>query len=577
MSKVRFPKYSLAVAAIAACSATAQAATVSANAASAGDGYLGGGYHSWYDQYSSVPCLSQSRTEVRGGDGWLDFGGQMSSSEIKKRLKLNLDAEVEKGDFSLNRETSYLLKTTDKDLSLSYHFLFDYETERRFFVADPSDPLTPVGKQAASDRTWYQVCGDSYIQGEAVGGKLAVALKFGFSSEKSKTEFKDKVGGSFSILKKASLELELLSESLKRNTSLSIVAYQRGGNPANLAQVLGNSEDGSGVFAMNACTLDDLSQCHKLIDSVVSYASGTFAKDLAATPAVVRYSFAPYATAGVANLPADKELSDWALQVRDSVKLGFDNAVADLALAERIYQDYARRLSYEQKAALEDVIYDLEFNLELLVDWANACFESEEACRDKLYTFIDLSRSIDRTVLTVPAAIGLVNRRTVHLGWGAGTSCPAPDDHAITGVGVRLNNHNTITTLHLEVRSLNANGTLGERVVIKCGREPDHGLEHGKMLTLPDGYVMTGFAARLYKNNFTDISAYARKYEPLTVSLSHEERRFTLGGAGAEMSYSTSSQPEPTKALMTGIGLRAYESNLRGLHVELMDLQQAQQ
>ncbi|MBN2506282.1 MAG: hypothetical protein JXQ71_06275 [Verrucomicrobia bacterium] len=70
----------------------------------------------------------------------------------------------------------------------------------------------------------------------------------------------------------------------------------------------------------------------------------------------------------------------------------------------------------------------------------------------------------------------------------------APPGYVITGLGARAHEDN-LTTLWLQIRPLQADGTLGAPEELRGGWEPDANLE--AKITLPDGYVATGFGGRI--------------------------------------------------------------------------------
>ena len=70
----------------------------------------------------------------------------------------------------------------------------------------------------------------------------------------------------------------------------------------------------------------------------------------------------------------------------------------------------------------------------------------------------------------------------------------APPGYVITGLVARAAGDN-ITTMRIRVQPILGDGTLGDPEVILAGWEPDAGLEAN--VDLPDGYVVTGFGARI--------------------------------------------------------------------------------
>jgi len=70
----------------------------------------------------------------------------------------------------------------------------------------------------------------------------------------------------------------------------------------------------------------------------------------------------------------------------------------------------------------------------------------------------------------------------------------APPGYVITGLGARAHEDN-LTTLWLQIRPLQADGTLGPPEELRGGWEPDAHLE--AQVTLPEGYAATGFGGRI--------------------------------------------------------------------------------
>lgn len=141
-------------------------------------------------------------------------------------------------------------------------------------------------------------------------------------------------------------------------------------------------------------------------------------------------------------------------------------------------------------------------------------------------------------------------------GWSEQAACVAPENHFISGYGGRILDGN-VTTLHLEIRENRADGSLGPRTILRCGSVPDSGLE--QFVSLPNGYVMTGFGGHVQKNNFVGITAYGKKLDSERGSLTTATQQVS-GSSGQEMSF----QSTTSTTALRGIGLRVYKSNIRG-------------
>lgn len=141
-------------------------------------------------------------------------------------------------------------------------------------------------------------------------------------------------------------------------------------------------------------------------------------------------------------------------------------------------------------------------------------------------------------------------------GWSEQAACVAPENHFISGYGGRILDGN-VTTLHLEIRENRTDGSLGPRAILRCGSVPDSGLE--KFVSLPDGYVMTGFGGHIQKNNFIGLTAYGKKLDSNRARLTTATQQVS-GSSGQEMSF----QSATSTTALRGIGLRVYKSNIRG-------------
>lgn len=79
-----------------------------------------------------------------------------------------------------------------------------------------------------------------------------------------------------------------------------------------------------------------------------------------------------------------------------------------------------------------------------------------------------------------------------------------PKGHALTGFGARVRrNGASVTTVRLEFRKVNPDGSLGPRVTKSYGKKPNHPVE--KWISAPDGHVITSLGTRCNKFNITHI------------------------------------------------------------------------
>jgi len=537
-------------------------------------GLLGGGHNSWFGNFSNVTCLNSVGTESTGGAGWVEFGSRLDTEEVEERLETTVSVGVNYGGFSLDGKGRYLNETKSNNLSLVTHFIFEYSIKNDRFIADPSDPLSNAGKAALNNEIWNEVCGDQFISNRTLGGKLAVALKYNFTSEFFRKEFEAELKGSYGIAE-VNASMSKLSELTKQNTTLSIVAYQEGGRSYKLANILGNQIDNSGVFAADSCNLSDVTQCEKLISSVVGYAQSTLREDIEARPKPMKYALSPYITAGV-NAPIQGPLPENVAIARNALQVILDSQVSQLNELSHIYKFYDPRLSAERLSQLKVDIENLSDNVESIIYAAQTCYSLDgfgdgSRCVKEATNATSNLKSTESTSFDVPALIVLEDYKRIHEGWTSKTSCNAPENHVVTGFGGAITGHKHVKTLQLQVRPILQNGKLGIAHIVKCGDTPDNRPE--KFVTLPSGYVMVGFAGHVKHTNFVGLTAYAREYDPKTMRLIGPVESYVQGSSAFEMKYVPS---DNDNRVITGMGLRVYKNNIRGydLHTRKIALEQ---
>ncbi len=108
-----------------------------------------------------------------------------------------------------------------------------------------------------------------------------------------------------------------------------------------------------------------------------------------------------------------------------------------------------------------------------------------------------------------PATVVLQDRQ-VEFDQRVEAELTAPPNYVVTGLGARAHEDN-ITTIWMQIRPLLPDGTLGPAEELRGGWEPDAHLE--AQITLPEGYVATGFGGRIAPE--WDVKTFALWGRPL--------------------------------------------------------------
>lgn len=135
----------------------------------------------------------------------------------------------------------------------------------------------------------------------------------------------------------------------------------------------------------------------------------------------------------------------------------------------------------------------------------------------------------------------------------------APAGHVITGIGARAAADN-VTTLRIRVNPLLPDGSLGEPEFMLGGWEADAGLEAN--IDLPEGYVATGFGARIAPE--WDVKTLAVWGRPLQADGTlGEEKEFRAGvepNGGLEKRVNLAAG-----RVLTSVGLRCASNDVAGI------------
>jgi hypothetical protein len=142
-----------------------------------------------------------------------------------------------------------------------------------------------------------------------------------------------------------------------------------------------------------------------------------------------------------------------------------------------------------------------------------------------------------------------------------------PAGYVLTGIGARVND-GRITTLVMEGRYVNSDGTMGTRMKYRFGTEPNHGLE--VWYSVPNQCVITGFGGRISDNNITTMHL---RYRELNSNLRLSDSYNTVKvGSAPNHSLEANFLPinyslDVSRIVLTRVGMREASSNLTTLHV----------
>ena len=338
-------------------------------------GEVGQGYDSINRTIQPMYCIQPA-----SGGSWREVG--LPSSTISMTLQsdreklarsIGIDVEISYGIASA--AASFFRETESDDFSVAY--VFGGTMDFKDVQVSGNYEINPL-LQNADPVEWYRLCGDSYIQSIRRGAGIYAGLRFHFSSRSEKQQFqsKFKISGGLS----ASAALQAAKQVSQQNVAVTVTALQVGGDVTQLTRALSGADAAS-------CSLGDVSQCLRYLNTIESYASKTFPaqfRDAAGKPltgaaleamtATTGYVQQPWTTlaipqfAGLSSKPEAKKLLNLYLkQFAIQEKL---DAILGLPLLARRGEETADL----QRSVLEDLSVQIAQNLRALDQAWTACY-----------------------------------------------------------------------------------------------------------------------------------------------------------------------------------------------------------
>jgi hypothetical protein len=170
------------------------------------------------------------------------------------------------------------IKDTDYSMSINY-YQFVQSNVMTEMGYGPAGALTPDGMRAYGsvekpNPKFGLICGDMFISSFKVGAQLVFSLKLQFNSHTQKESFSTKFGGSYKSFVSITTDIQKIVSQTNSSGSLTILAYQSGGNPAELSKIL-DSSCGSNYCAAT-CSFERLADCNSAINGLFKYAIDLF-------------------------------------------------------------------------------------------------------------------------------------------------------------------------------------------------------------------------------------------------------------------------------------------------------------
>lgn len=358
---------------------------------------LGKGYNTKEERFAG-DCVKGTTEYAGAPEGSVNFDRSLSSTETGDSLGFAIGGKARYGAIQGSAAAKFASESSSND----YSETTVYSAEYRFKNAKLRyTGLTDVGNTARQGsgqfvwENWEKTCGHEYVEQIKLGAKLMISAKVEFSTKEDKkafsAEFKIK-GPAFS----ASGELNKASHRFGKSASVSIRAYQLGGDVSRLSGIFGQGSnarvdaDGKQVHALLVCSMDRIDACMRVLDSALTYATDT--GDALSFPNQIKPNYDPTRPDGPAELAyITKPWSDLAFYppppiIAESVKA----ARGDLSI---LFEDQLKkrnrvndlisgpfRLSPRQSENAEAAQVIVADNLTEIFNSAMVCYTDVEKC-----------------------------------------------------------------------------------------------------------------------------------------------------------------------------------------------------
>jgi len=319
----------------------------------------------------------------------IDGSGRMDLSTVQGEGSLEILKMSETDDKTLNFVLSGSFVTGNKVLKNGVKFKSEIYRQ----IGIEGGDLTEQAKKFAKQ------CGNEVVTQVQLGGKLVIALNMKFSSSKIKKDFKaalqadiDASGISVSFDGK----FKELSKKYNQHTKMTLRAYQIGGEPHKLFEILNNptevqtfrkegEDKPSSASALINCSAGDFSSCYASMGRFMDYAGTSFVTQITNKPAILNYVtesafFNKFYKDGVN--PFTESIENITLQqffsesLRNSKKIVGDLAKLDALITPPV----GLRVTDQQKVNYEKTQKYLKDKLMHIANQAKKCMKDNTGC-----------------------------------------------------------------------------------------------------------------------------------------------------------------------------------------------------
>ncbi|MBF0208130.1 MAG: leucine-rich repeat domain-containing protein [Oligoflexia bacterium] len=382
---------------------------------------LGKGYDTNKESFAG-DCVTGEIIYAGAQDSSINFERSLNAEELSDSLGFSVGGSTRYGVIHASAAAKFSSESSSNEYSESTIYMAEYKFKNaKLAYAN----LTEIGKKALGTdfgtsnftwENWEKTCGHEFVEQIQLGAKIFISAKVEFATKEDKSafaaDFKIK-GPAFS----ASAELKKASRRFGKRASVTIRAYQLGGDVSRLSAIFGRnpnnriSGNDQSLHALLACSMDRIDACIKILDSAISYASDlsdpeSFPNQIKTSsplnspngPAQLAYLLSPWEQLALYSPPAI--LKSTVLEAKKEFANFFEE---NLKYRNRILGllNSPIRLSFNQDHRIKDARERTNRNLRLIVDGATICYAAPERCVSEIISISQRIEPIDELNMEV--------------------------------------------------------------------------------------------------------------------------------------------------------------------------------
>jgi Leucine-rich repeat (LRR) protein len=354
---------------------------------------LGQGYDVSEERFAGL-CVLGDRQFAGTQEATISFDKKVSETEVADSLGFSVGGKARYGLITGSLSAEFTSSSSSSDYSevAVYSAKYQFKNQKLNYTG-----LTPQGQQAKGSavgnnfvwENWEKTCGHEFVEQVVQGASLYISIKIEFSTKASKTAFDAQFSLSGPMFEVGG-KLSTASKQFGKTASISIQAYQLGGDVAKLSQALNaNLGDKPEVKAIAVCSMDNPDACLQLLNGAIKYATDEFPKqinpalgaDNPAGPADLIYITKPWSDLALYSPPAI--IADGVKTAREDLSFQFER---NLKYRNRVraLQTGPLRLSPAQQTKIELIDTIVSDNLKLIDETANICYSQMDRCVAKV-------------------------------------------------------------------------------------------------------------------------------------------------------------------------------------------------